>query len=444
VYHSAAVSVLGLYLLVVGFLGWLLTRLEIPETVFWTSLLVFVSAVGLAAILLSDNFRWRVKRFIGLHLYRSKYDYREQWINFTNRIGSRLSLDDLVRNVLAAVTNAVGAAHAALYVEDGGTYRLSGHQWLERPLPILDASLPLLARLTREGRPVPIDSPGVLDFMPAGSVAVPLAWQGRLTGVMLVGPERMRTPYTAEDLQFLVTAGEQAAGAIITARLSETLARAREFEAFHRLTSFVIHDVKNSIASLSLLTENALKHFEDPEFQRDAITTLSRTVERMQRLLARLSGPPDSASLRFQPVDVAELAREAARTAGGRGGVVTDIVAVPAVEADAEALVRVFQNLVKNAAEALPSGEGVVTVRTHADAEWVVFSVQDTGCGMSEDFVRTSLFAPFRSTKRGGWGIGLYQSQSIVEAHGGRIEVTSKEGNGSTFVVRLPLPRGQA
>jgi putative PEP-CTERM system histidine kinase len=261
---------------------------------------------------------------------------------------------------------------------------------------------------------------------------------------MLVGPERMRTPYTAEDLQFLVTAGEQAAGAIITARLSETLARAREFEAFHRLTSFVIHDVKNSIASLSLLTENALKHFEDPEFQRDAITTLSRTVERMQRLLARLSGPPDSASLRFQPVDVAELAREAARTAGGRGGVVTDIVAVPAVEADAEALVRVFQNLVKNAAEALPSGEGVVTVRTHADAEWVVFSVQDTGCGMSEDFVRTSLFAPFRSTKRGGWGIGLYQSQSIVEAHGGRIEVTSKEGNGSTFVVRLPLPRGQA
>ena len=57
--------------------------------------------------------------------------------------------------------------------------------------------------------------------------------------------------------------------------------------------------------------------------------------------------------------------------------------------------------------------------------------------------MRTSLFAPFRSTKRGGWGIGLYHAKTIVEAHGGRIEVSSKEGHGTTFVVKLPVRAGE-
>jgi signal transduction histidine kinase len=65
--------------------------------------------------------------------------------------------------------------------------------------------------------------------------------------------------------------------------------------------------------------------------------------------------------------------------------------------------------------------------------------VTDTGCGMSPEFIQKSLFAPFKSTKSGGWGIGLYQAKGIVEAHGGTIEVTSREGAGSTFRLRLPL-----
>jgi len=83
----------------------------------------------------------------------------------------------------------------------------------------------------------------------------------------------------------------------------------------------------------------------------------------------------------------------------------------------------------------------MVTVRTSEENGWAVLSVGDTGRGMSDHFIRNSLFAPFRSTKRGGWGIGLYQAKYLVEAHGGRIEVSSKEGDGTTFVVKLPLTR---
>jgi signal transduction histidine kinase len=94
--------------------------------------------------------------------------------------------------------------------------------------------------------------------------------------------------------------------------------------------------------------------------------------------------------------------------------------------------------VVTNAVEAI-EGEGAVTVQTFEEHGWAVCAVTDTGKGMSHEFLQRSLFTPFRSTKNGGWGIGLYQAKGIVEAHGGTIEVTSREGQGTTFRVKLPL-----
>ncbi|MFZ1059038.1 MAG: XrtA/PEP-CTERM system histidine kinase PrsK [Candidatus Rokuibacteriota bacterium] len=452
-YRSVVVGVLGLYLLVVGMLGWFLNRLGIPEELFWGSLAVFISALGLAAILLSEDIRWRIKRFIGLHFYRSKYDYREQWGKFTKRLGSLLTLEELAPQLLGAVVEAVGATKGLLYLADerDARYHVAGAVGISHPAPALNGDSALISQLGSHRSPLLLENgggkpgnsgpiPGLSGWFAAGGVAVPLRWRGSLTGLMLIGPERTGIPYMAEDLEFLATVGEQAAGALATARLTEALAQSREFDAFHRLTSFVIHDLKNSISALSMLSQNALANFDDPEFQRDALKTLSRTVERMQALLAKLSSAPESAPLRFQPVDLAALVTEAiGPVAGGeRVSLVKDLAPVPAVSGDPEALLRVIQNLVTNAVEAL-DGKGVVSVKTYGDQGWAVFSVTDTGCGIPEGFLRKSLFAPFRSTKKGGWGIGLYQAKGIVEAHGGTIEVHSKEGQGTTFWVRLPI-----
>jgi putative PEP-CTERM system histidine kinase len=256
---------------------------------------------------------------------------------------------------------------------------------------------------------------------------------------MLVGPERAGNAYSREDLEFFMTVGEQAAGVIVTARLSETLAQAREFEAFHRLTSFVIHDLKNAVSALSMLSQNALQHFDDPEFQKDALRTLSRTVDRMKALLARLSAAPDAGRMRSEPVDLSALLLEATRPLdGGRVSLVKEFAPVTLVPGDNDALLRVIQNLVTNALEAV-RGNGTVTVRSYEEDGHVVCEVTDTGCGMSPEFIQKSLFAPFKSTKSGGWGIGLYQAKEIVLAHGGSIEVTSSEGTGSTFRLRLPI-----
>ncbi|PYN82354.1 MAG: PEP-CTERM system histidine kinase PrsK [Candidatus Rokuibacteriota bacterium] len=448
-YRSVVVGALGVYLFAVGVLGWLLNRLGIGEELFFGSVVVFVSALGLAAVLLSEAVRWRVKRFVTRNFYRSKYDYRVEWVNSTKRLGSLVTLGELAPQLLGTVVETVGATAGVLYLDGAreGGFRAATAVGTRRPTPTLAEGHPLIVTLAARRTPLVLENgaaaawfePPVAQAFPEASVIVPLRWHDELTGFLLIGPEQTGVPYTLEDLEFMETIGEQAAGVIDTARLSEGLAQSREFEAFHRLTSFVIHDLKNSISALSMLSENALKHFDDPEFQRDALTTVARTVDRMKALLGRLSAAPEPARLRLEPVDLATLALEVASPVvkSGRISLVKELAPRP-ILADAEALSKVIQNLVTNAVQSI-DGHGTVTVKTFEEHGRAVLSVTDTGCGMSEEFVRTSLFAPFRSTKKGGWGIGLYHAKGLVEAHGGTIDVESTEGTGTTFSVRLPI-----
>jgi putative PEP-CTERM system histidine kinase len=455
VYRSVAVGVLGVYLIAVGGLGWLLNHVGMPEEVAWGSVIVFVTALGLAAIMLSEAVRWRIKRFVAVHFYRSKYDYREQWTAFTRRLGSLVTVDEVATELVQAVADAVGTKTVILFLRDAtdGRYHPTAARGIRVPVIALepDGALVMRARDARE--PVLLDEgcppawlgPAITDAVGDSAVLLPLRWRDEFVGVMLMGAERTGTPYTGEDVEFLGTVAQQAAGALATAQLAETLTRAREFEAFHRLTSFVIHDLKNSISALSMLSDNALRHFDDPEFQRDAVKTVARTTDRMKALLARLTAAPETAGARREPVDVTALAKEATKhlVRHDRVELVHELGTVPPVAADAEALSRAIQNLVNNAVQSIQT-QGVVTVRAYEARGRVVVEVADTGCGMSEDFVRRSLFSPFRTTKKGGWGIGLYQTKGLIEAHGGTIEVTSKEGAGSTFRVTLPATQGEA
>jgi putative PEP-CTERM system histidine kinase len=453
-YRTVIVAVLGVYLFVVGGLGWVLRTLKVPEQSFWGMVVVFVATLVLAVSLVSDRVRWRVKRSIVRHFYRSRYDYREHWVAFTGRLGSLVSVDELGPRVIEAMTEAVGTATGALYLADEHRtrYQLSGALG-SAPWPsAIGADDDLPTRLERQRHAIwyggeRLASNAALSGPPPSLlpdvIAVPLVWRGALMGFMLIGPERTGEPYTPEDIEFMGTVAAQAAGSIMTARLSETVARARAFEAFDRVSAQVMHDLKNSVSALAMLGENASKHGDDPEFQRDTITTLSRTTDRMRRLLVRLSMPVDTGPGRFEPVDLSSLVRDVVRPwqTGPDAQLVEEIEPVPAVAGDAEALHRVVENLVTNAVEAL-EGRGTVTVKLRAEGDRVVLTVADTGPGIPAEYLRRSLFAPFRSTKKGGWGIGLYQTKQTVERHAGSIEVETAEGRGTTFSVRLPLSTG--
>jgi signal transduction histidine kinase len=115
---------------------------------------------------------------------------------------------------------------------------------------------------------------------------------------------------------------------------------------------------------------------------------------------------------------------------------ITDLQPLPPLQIDPEQIEKVLTNLVLNAHEA-GSSSGEIRVSTERLPGCVVLSVHDHGCGMSQEFIEQALFQPFRTTKRQGLGIGLFQSKMIVEAHKGSIEVESEVGKGSTFRVFL-------
>ncbi len=446
VYRSTVVGLCGLYLFLAGAAGWLLNAIGIPEAALLGTMVVFVAVMGLAALALSESLRWRFKRYISTHFYADKYDYRQQWRTFTANLTARVTLDALAAQLLRSVTQTIGAPKAALYLTDEADGALRLHSALNNagPLPKTLEATPddfLSGQKAPEARHVSALGNGRAEaLLAAGLVlAVPLRTQGRLVGILLVGAEQTGAAYTQEDLDLLTTLGEQAASATATVQLSERLAQARAFDAFNRLSSFIIHDLKNSVSALSMLTQNARKHFDEPEFRVAALGTLTRTVERMQKLVGRLSTRQAAGELEFESVPLDELVRDTAgsMSMGPALHLVLSVDSVPSVRGDGDALQRVIHNLITNAVEAT-DGEGTITIRVCRQDGMVACAVTDTGCGMSEEFVRTSLFVPFQTTKKGGWGVGLYQAREIVTAHAGRIEVSSQEGRGTTVTLLFP------
>jgi signal transduction histidine kinase len=203
-----------------------------------------------------------------------------------------------------------------------------------------------------------------------------------------------------------------------------------------------MHDLKNALAMLRPLLDNAREFIGDPAFQQDALSTIEAAANRMEGLMRKLAGGPAPGAGPQGPMDLNAVVRAAlaACPIGGWPGITVadDLSPLPPVRGNPAEMQNVVNNLLLNAAEALDGRPGAVTIRTAQDGAWAVLAVSDTGKGIDEDFLRHSLFRPFRTTKPKGLGIGLFQCKAMVEAHGGQIAAESADGKGTTFTVRLP------
>jgi len=365
---------------------------------------------------------------------RAEYPVREHWMTFTRRLNELPGVDEMSHELAKYAVWSSGAICGAVYLAEAGAavYRLGASIGSALFAPMIDqATVPSRLRTAQS----PVDLPS--SFLPSVTVpalpaalAVPIRWHATPIGIMVLGPPRAGADYSVDD-EFLAAVADQAAASIMAVRLSETSGQ----------TTAVIHDIKNSISTLSLLARNAPGNLSDPEFQRDAIATLSHTVERMRRLLVKLSSPDaDTPASRTEPIDLQALIIEATTPLAGNHKVrlVRRLRPVDAVYGDRDALLRVVENLTTNAAEAIDH-EGTVTVSLAQEHGQAIISVADTGCGISQDYRERHLFSPFSSTKKGGWGIGLYHTKQVVESQYGEILVDSAVGHGTTFTVKLPL-----
>jgi putative PEP-CTERM system histidine kinase len=216
------------------------------------------------------------------------------------------------------------------------------------------------------------------------------------------------------------------------------LVDAQKFDAFNRMSAFVVHDLKNLVAQLTLLLKNAERYRHNPEFQRDALETIDHVTQRMNALMLQLRSGTTPVE-RPKPVDLAAIVRRQYEQKGaGLASIQFDAKPGIHVLGHEERLERVIGHLIQNALEATAE-RGGVAVRVYNDGADAVVEVSDSGIGMALEFVRDRLFKPFQTTKLHGMGIGVYESHQYISGLGGRMLVDSKPDVGTK--VRVLLPR---
>lgn len=445
-YRSVALLAVGIYLLGLGLAGEGMRYLGAESQRYFLLVLGLLGAVGLLTLVLSDTLRRKTRVFIHKYFFRDKYDYRQHWLDFTGRLARCRNPEETSSAVLEFFCETFSVRGSILYQrsgEQGDFYPIAVH---ERTLP--GESIPGHGALAsfvgtrnwvydrrRGPDEVIAENRALLDREEIHFV-VPLKIDERLEGLVLLGaPIDPAEVFFFEDYKLMKALAAQAAVVLNNQWLVEQLAGTRELAAIGKVSAFVMHDLKNTVSNLALVVVNAREHLGDPEFQQDMLETLDNSVGRMKGLIERLKNFEPKSQLDLRPCDLLEVAEQTLADLTGsdltlRGEPVIGL-------ADRAEIGRVVLNLALNALEA-GNGSGPVIIEVGA-AGPAFIRCRDQGCGMPESFIRERLFRPFETTKSKGFGIGLYQCRQIVEAHGGRIEVSSKAGAGTEFTVWLPL-----
>ena len=454
VFHSTAVLACGLYLLAVAAAGYYVRYFGGS----WGKALqvgfIFAALLVLAALFWSGTLRSRLRVFINKHFFSYRYDYRQEWLRFTSLLSSRDPGTSSAQRSIQALANLVESPGGAIWLQSAGNGYAQAARW---NMPSVEAREPgdsgFAAFLAKTGWVVELQDsqqiatlelPSWLRQLPAAWLVVPVIAEQELTGFAVLATPRAKIEVDWEVRDLLKTAARQVGSFLVQVQASEALLEARKFESFNKMTAFVVHDLKNLVAQLSLLLKNAERHRHNPRFQEDMFATVKHVEERMNKLLEQLStGSRGEENLR--PI---QLAKVVERVVAAKKAERADI-AVHATDAAVAAIgyeqrfERVLGHLVQNAIDATQQS-GEVRISVGAQGESAVVEVSDSGCGMSEAFVRERLFRPFQTTKGNGMGIGAFEVAQYAKDMGGRIEVDSRPGAGTRFKLMFPLERDGA
>ena len=474
VYSSAMIFIIGIYLLIIGIAGKIVQYAGGSVNLFLTFLAALAIFLVLLALLASKSLKERVKIFVDRNFYKNRYDYREQWGKFSESLSAVLNFDEVLDTIIENITDIFSTNEAAILLTDEAarvivvkkaknineTHDIKFHQgsefidWFHRLGEAVEVST-----LIDQSEQIGLTAKEIENLNKLQAVVcVPMILQQKFMGILILGSKDQKEPYSKEDFDLLETLANQSSVAILNAKLSEDLIISREMESFHKLSSFVLHDLKNSVSMLSMVTKNAERNWDNQEFQRDMLATISNAAGKMRSIISKISTLPDKMVPQREMVEINDLItriikdnkiREAKNIAYEE-----NFEKLPLIAIDPEQIQKVIENLVINALEAMPEGGNLKIstglIENHnfgnsnngtmgAKTSYVEIIISDTGIGISQDFIQNRLFKPFQTTKKKGLGIGLYQCKEIVTVHGGKIDVVSDENEGTSFKVLLPI-----
>jgi putative PEP-CTERM system histidine kinase len=452
-FYSATLLLIGAYLVLMAAVGYYVRYFGGEWGRALQFALLMAALLILAVLLLSGSLRSRLRVFVSKNFFRYRYDYRQEWLKFTAMLSSKSALGEVGVLVVRGLADMVECPAGSVWSRG-----LDGERFVQTARwngPASSESEPIdsaFCRFLREREwIVDMDEfrshprrygdlalPLWLVTSPDVWLVIPLIVGDQMIGFVVLARPRTDVELNWEVRDLLKTAARQAAGFLAQMQATEALLEVRKFDAFNRMSAFVVHDLKNIVTQLSLLLRNAERHRDNPEFQQDMLMTVQSSLEKMRQMMVQLreGAKPlgGSAGVELAPM---LLRLQAAVHQRGRQ-VELELVDRVATRGDEQRLDRVLGHLVQNALDATPpAGKVWISLRQASGRAMLV--VGDSGHGMSQEFIQTRLFRPFNSTKDSGMGIGAYESFQYIKELGGSIEVRSEPGRGSEVTVLLPI-----
>ncbi len=454
VFHTATLMWVGVYLVAISAGGYYVRTHGGDWGIVAQAVVLFGAALVLVVLLFSGNIQARLKVFLNKNFYRHKYDYRNEWLSLIGVLSSDSFGESLSKRVLQALAEMVDSKAGILFMRSQqGNYEATAWWKIEETRVVVPQDDSLLEFMKMREWLVDVDEyhaspemyealhlPDWLNAFPTAWVVVPLIQQGELDGFVLLMRSLAPRELNWEDHDLLKTAARQAASYLALDRASSELANARQFEAFNRLSAYVVHDLKNVVGQLSLVVSNSKKYKNNQMFVDDAFATVENAVGKMERMLGQLrqgAAPQKTAkAIKLLPIlQQVVSARSAYLPVPELRCQDNDLRVV----ADRDRLASVIEHVVNNAQDATLD-DGKISVSLAKVGAYAVVTIADDGCGMEADFIRSRLFAPFDTTKgNAGMGIGAYECKEFICSLGGDVEVESEPGKGSIFRLMIPL-----
>lgn len=424
----------------------------------WTTLIQIVffcaGATGLALLGFSTAIRRRIKVFIEKNFFANTFDYREKWVELTRQL-NRVSLKETntADICLQAMCKAIGYSNGMLVKYDQisdfdlcasrGTIAFAPHdsELLGRYIAafkekfflidVSDAHDQLTMKLCGSTQAI------TYDF----ELVIPISKGSKIWGFFLLKSapnEYLKLNWELRD--YLTAVTEQISSYLYMSEASEQLSENAQFVAFSRMSAFVVHDLKNVKAQIDMLLKNAVKHRHNEEFIDDVFTTIESMQSRLQNMLAQLTNKQVSGEL-VRNVDIRSLIENLIHERLSSALPLPRLIGSQHIEiqTDHEKLENILFHLIDNAQQATDN-DGQIDIMLSKQGEYAEIQIQDTGCGMTDDFIKNRLFKPFDTTKgNAGMGIGAYDALTFAQQSGGQLKVQSKPGDGTTFTLLLPL-----
>lgn len=452
-FHSATLLIAGIYLIFISGVGYYVRYFGGEWGRALQLGLVVFALIMLVILALSGTMRAKLKVFLGKHFFRYRYDYREEWLKFTRALSASNSPQELGSQVVRGLAEMVESPAGGLWLRVKGETAFSQTaRWNLAPTDDKEPmDTPMCQYMADGGRLINLEDyrsasrrygslkiPVWLQELPQAWLLVPLMVGDELTGFVVLASARTLFDVNWEVNDLLKTASKQAASYLAQMQATEALLEVRKFDAFNKMSAFVVHDLKNIVTQLSLMMKNAKRLGDNPEFQQDMLMTVENSLDRMRQLMLQLregATPPGKAF----GVNLSAIVTRVQAVAAARGRTL-EVLAIEPVDTRGheERLERIIGHVVQNAFDATdPSGHVWLKLERAGGQASIV--VKDTGQGMTQDFIRDRLFKPFQTTKQGGMGIGAYESYQYVQELGGKINVQSEVNQGTTVTLLLPL-----